>query len=170
MFHFGDAPDAGYTDQGRGRGATVWVNNEYDRAHACTLFYALTGERRALESGIVAARHWLDVDLCHRSDDPLRHGGLVAHSAHHVTEVVTPSHECRFTADRRYLKAAARQFAVLLDRGLGGMRSFKKFIEGDAVIRGVGSGRGFASSYTSLIIFASAAGKAGLLERFEYPI
>ncbi|MCK4581179.1 MAG: hypothetical protein KAU10_07495, partial [Dehalococcoidia bacterium] len=93
MLHFGDAPDAGYTDQGRGKGATVWVNNEYDRAHACTLFYAFTGERRVLESALVSARHWLDVDLCHRSDDPLRHGGLVAHSAHHVTGVVTPSHE-----------------------------------------------------------------------------
>ncbi len=339
MFHFGDAPDAGYTDQGRGKGATVWVNNEYDRAHACTLFYAFTGERRVLGSALVSARHWLDVDLCHRSDDPLRRGGLVAHSAHHVTEVVTPSHEwvdglldyyhltgrreglegavsiaenvlrhlkqphfrqpgassvreigwalrtsvaigretgeerflreakriadqlvmwhgqlggmlapytshsmprvpfmisiaanslaryllieddervkklivktaddllehCigpggvlyykefpslrtpaptihavetfthahRFTGNRRYLKAAARQFAAVLDRGSGGMRSFKKFIEGDAVIRGVGAGRGFASNYTSLIIFASAAGKDGLLERFEYPI
>ncbi len=93
MFHFGDAPDAGYTDQGRGRGLTVWVNNEYDRTHACTLFYGLIGERLTLESGLVAARHWLDVDLCHRSDDPLRHGGLVVHSAHHVSGSVTPSHE-----------------------------------------------------------------------------
>ena len=93
MFHFGDAPDAGYTDQGRGRGLTVWVNNEYDRAHACTLFYGLLGERLSLESGVIAARHWLDVDLCHRSDDPLRHGGLVVHSAHHVSGSVTPSHE-----------------------------------------------------------------------------
>jgi hypothetical protein len=93
MLHFGDAPDAGYTDQGRGRGSTVWVNNEYDRAHACTLFYALTGERRALEAALVAARHWLDVDLCHYSPNPLHHGGLRIHTAHHVTGGVTPSHE-----------------------------------------------------------------------------
>jgi hypothetical protein len=93
MMHFGDAPDAGYTDQGRGAGSTVWVNNEYDRAHACTLFYALTGERRALEAALVAARHWLDVDLCHYSPDPLHHGGLRIHTAHHVTGGVTPSHE-----------------------------------------------------------------------------
>ena len=93
MLHFGDAPDAGYTDQGRGRGSTVWVNNEYDRAHACALFYGLTGERRALEAALVAARHWLDVDLCHYSPDPLQHGGLRIHTAHHVTGGVTPSHE-----------------------------------------------------------------------------
>lgn len=30
MFHFGDAPDAGYTNQGRGQGHSVFVNNEYD--------------------------------------------------------------------------------------------------------------------------------------------
>ena len=93
MFHFGDAPDAGYTDQGRGRGSLVWVNNEYDRAHACTLLYALTGERRVFESGLRAAQHWLDVDLCHHSEDPLRRGGLVIHSAHHVSAGVIPSHE-----------------------------------------------------------------------------
>jgi hypothetical protein len=93
MLHFGDAPDAGYTDQGRGGGSTVWVNNEYDRAHACALFYALTGERRMLDSALVTARHWLDVDLCRFSPDPLKHGGLVIHSAHHVTGRVIPSHE-----------------------------------------------------------------------------
>lgn len=93
MFHFGDAPDAGYTDQGRGRGLTVWVNNEYDRPHACALFYALTGQRRVLDSGLVAARHWMDVDLCHYSENPLHHGGLKIHTAYHVTGGVTPSHE-----------------------------------------------------------------------------
>ena len=93
MLHFGDGPDTGYTNQGRGQGSTVWVNNEYDRSHACALFYSLTGERRVLESSLVAARHWLDVDLCHYSPDPLRHGGLVIHTAHHVTGSVTPSHE-----------------------------------------------------------------------------
>ena len=93
MMHFGDAPDAGYTGQGRGRGRAVWVNNEYDRPHACSLFYALTGLRRALDSALVTARHWLDVDLCRCSADPLRDGGLVAHSAYHATGAVYPSHE-----------------------------------------------------------------------------
>ena len=93
MFHFGDAPDAGYTNQGRGRGHTVWVNNEYDRPHACTLYYGLTGQRRALDSAMVTARHWLDVDLCHYSPDPLLDGGLKAHARYHVTGQTTPSHE-----------------------------------------------------------------------------
>jgi hypothetical protein len=93
MFHFGDAPDAGYTNQGRGRGHTVWVNNEYDRPHACTLYYGLTGQRRVLDSALVTARHWLDVDLCHYSPDPLLHGGLKAHTRYHVIGKATPSHE-----------------------------------------------------------------------------
>ncbi|MBN1874140.1 MAG: hypothetical protein JXA33_07905 [Anaerolineae bacterium] len=93
MFHFGDAPDAGYTNQGRGQGANVWVNNEYDRPHACALYYALTGQRRVLDSALVSARHWLDVDLCHYSPNPLYHGGLKIHTRYHVTGGVTPSHE-----------------------------------------------------------------------------
>jgi hypothetical protein len=93
MFHFGDAPDANYTNQGRGRGENVWVNNEYDRPHCCALYYGLTGQRRVLDSVLVCARHWLDVDLCHYSPDPLLHGGLKIHTRYHVTGRVTPSHE-----------------------------------------------------------------------------
>jgi len=93
MFHFGDAPDAGYTDQGRGRGHTVWVNNEYDRPHCCALYYGLTGQRRVLDSGLVSARHWLDVDLCHFNSDPLVNGGLRIHTRYHVTGGVIPSHQ-----------------------------------------------------------------------------
>jgi hypothetical protein len=98
------------------------VNNEYDRAHACTLFYALTGERRALDSALVTARHWIDVDLCHYSPDPLRDGGLVIHSAHHVTGRVIPSHEWvegfldyyHFTGRQEGLAAAYRVAENLL--------------------------------------------------------
>lgn len=93
MFHFGDAPNAGYTNQGRGKGQTVWVNNEYDRPHCCALYYGLTGQRRVLDSSLVAARHWLDVDLCHYSPDPMQQGGLKIHTRYHVTSGVTPSHE-----------------------------------------------------------------------------
>ncbi len=93
MFHFGDAPDAGYTNQGRGQGHSVWVNNEYDRPHACALYYALTGQRRVLDSALVSARHWLDVDFCHYDPDPLIDGGLKIHTRYHVTGGVTPSHE-----------------------------------------------------------------------------
>lgn len=114
MFHFGDAPDAGYTNQGRGQGHTVFVNNEYDRPHACALYYALTGQRRVLDSALVSARHWLDVDLCHYSPDPLLHGGLKIHTRYHVTGGVTPSHEWTeglldyyfFTGRREALDAA----------------------------------------------------------------
>jgi hypothetical protein len=93
MMHFGDAPDVHYTAQGRGHGEIVYVNNEYDRPHACTLYYALTGQRRVLDSGMVNARHWLDVDFCHRHPDPLIDGGLRIHTAYHATGGVTPSHE-----------------------------------------------------------------------------
>lgn len=93
MFHFGDAPDAGYTNQGRGRGQTVWVNNEYDRPHACALYYGLTGQRRVLDSCVVTARHWCDVDFCHYDPDPLVNNGLKLHTRYHVTGGVTPSHE-----------------------------------------------------------------------------
>jgi hypothetical protein len=118
MFHFGDAPDAGYTNQGRGRGHTVWVNNEYDRPHACTLYYGLTGQRRALDSALVTARHWLDVDLCHYSPDPLVDGGLKAHTRYHVIGKATPSHEWvegfldyYFLTGRREAMEAARSVA-----------------------------------------------------------
>ncbi len=93
MMHFGDAPDAGYTDQGRGGGESVWVNNEYDRPHMSLLYYALTGQRRLLDSALVCARHWLDVDFCHHHPDPLIHGGLKIHTAYHGTGKVIPSHE-----------------------------------------------------------------------------
>ncbi|MDE0630040.1 MAG: hypothetical protein OXH73_00905 [Caldilineaceae bacterium] len=93
MMHFGDAPDSGYTNQGRGEGENVWVNNEYDRPHACTLYYALTGQRRALDSALVSARHWLDVDFCHHHPDPLIDGGLRLHTRYHATGRCIPSHE-----------------------------------------------------------------------------
>ena len=93
MFHFGDAPDIHYTDQGRGNGETVWVNNEYDRPHICTLYYALTGQRRVLDSGLVNARHWIDVDFCSYNPDPLINGGLRIHDRYHATGKVIPSHQ-----------------------------------------------------------------------------
>lgn len=93
MLHFGDAPDHGYTNQGRGGGRQVWTNNEYDVPHAMFLMFARTGERRFRDIALAAARHWVDVDVCHASDDPLRAGGMITHSAGHVTGSVTPSHQ-----------------------------------------------------------------------------
>ena len=93
MIHWGDGPDAGYTQQGRGKGDLVWTNNEYDFPHAMYLLFAKTGERRFRDIATVAAQHWIDIDFCHYSDDPLRMGGQPIHTAGHVTGGVTPSHE-----------------------------------------------------------------------------
>ena len=93
MMHWGDGPDHGYTQQGRGKGELVWTNNEYDFPHAMFLLFAKTGERRFRDTGLVAAQHWVDVDFCHKSDDPLKMGGQPIHTAGHVTGGVTPSHE-----------------------------------------------------------------------------
>lgn len=93
MLHWGDAPDMGYTLQGRGNGELVWTNNEYDFPHAAMLIYARTAERRMLDYMLVTAQHWMDVDICHYSEDALRIHGQVTHSAKHVTGEVTPCHE-----------------------------------------------------------------------------
>jgi len=93
MLHWGDGPERGYTDQGRGRGELVWCNLEYDLPRAALLMYARTGERRMLDYLLVSAEHWMEIDTCHDSDDPLRHQGMIAHSARHATGGVTISHE-----------------------------------------------------------------------------
>ncbi|MGN6562275.1 MAG: hypothetical protein ACTHMU_06415, partial [Thermomicrobiales bacterium] len=93
VLDFGDAPDGGYTAQRRGGGGLVWTNNEYDFAHTMYLHAARTGERRFRAAADGAARHWLDVDICHASSDPLRLGGHIMHSVHHVTGGLAPSHQ-----------------------------------------------------------------------------
>lgn len=93
ILHWGDAPDPGYTQQGRGNGEPVWTNNEYDFPHAAMLMYARTSERRMLDYMLVAAEHWKDVDVCHYSNDPLRYKAQITHSAHHVSGDVEISHE-----------------------------------------------------------------------------
>ncbi len=123
MLCFGDAPDPGYTQQGRGNGDLVWTNNEYDFPHAMFMMYARTGIRRFLDYASVAAWHWMDVDVCHYSSDPLRMGGQWEHTRKHTGgseegcgckgEMVC-SHEWveglldyyHFTADERALKTA----------------------------------------------------------------
>lgn len=93
MMHWGDAPDMGYTTQGRARGDYVWTNNEYDYPHQCMIEYARTGNRAYLDRLLVAAEHWRDVDVCHFSDDPLLMGGQHMHSKYHVEVGCKPSHE-----------------------------------------------------------------------------
>lgn len=115
MLNWGDSPDPGYTNQGRGKGMPVWTNNEYDYPHACALFYARTGERRFLDYMITACSHWMDVDVCHYSKDPLKIGGQWEHTNGHCKDgVIVCSHEwveglldCyHFTGDERALETA----------------------------------------------------------------
>ena len=115
MLNFGDAPDPNYTKQGRGKGMLVWTNNEYDFPHACALEYMRTGERRFLDYVIAAAGHWMDVDVCHYSKDPLRMGGQWEHCRKHVLDsTMVCSHEWveglldlyHFTGDERALETA----------------------------------------------------------------
>ncbi len=91
--NWGDTPDPGYTNQNRGKGLPVWTNNEYDFPHACFLQYARTGVRRFLDYGLVASEHWMDVDVCHYSKNPLLLGGQWEHSARHIKDSsIVPSH------------------------------------------------------------------------------
>lgn len=115
MLNWGDAPDAGYTTQGRGNGEQVWVNNEYDYPHSCALQYVRTGIRRFLDYNFVAASHWMDVDVCHFSDNPLHIGGQWEHTAGHCKDgIMVCSHEWveglldyyHFSGDERGLKTA----------------------------------------------------------------
>lgn len=84
MLAFGDAPDPNYTAQGRGGGDLVWTNNEYDYPHAMYMMYARTGIRRFFDYANAAAWHWMDVDVCHYSKDPLRMGGQWEHTRKHT--------------------------------------------------------------------------------------
>ena len=115
MLNFGDAPDMNYTRQGRGKGMLVWTNNEYDFPHACALEYMRTGERRFLDYVIASACHWMDVDVCHYSKNPLRMGGQWEHCRKHVLDsTMVCSHEWveglldlyHFTGDERALRTA----------------------------------------------------------------
>lgn len=115
MMNWGDAPDPGYTSQGRGQGRPVWTNNEYDYPHAMYLMYAKTGTRRFLDYANVAAGHWMDVDVCHYSSNPLHIGGQWEHTMGHCgAGLMVCSHEwveglidCyHFTGNERALRTA----------------------------------------------------------------
>ncbi len=115
MLNFGDAPDPNYTRQGRGKGMLVWTNNEYDFPHACALMYMRTGERRFMDYLIASACHWMDVDVCHYSTNPLFQGGQWEHCRRHVLDsAIVCSHEWveglldlyHLTGDNRALETA----------------------------------------------------------------
>lgn len=115
MLNWGDTPDPGYTNQNRGKGRLVWTNNEYDYPHACFLQYARTGVRRFMDYGLIASEHWMDVDVCHYSDNPLLFGGQWEHCAKHTKDSsIVPSHSWveglldyyHFTGEERALHTA----------------------------------------------------------------
>jgi hypothetical protein len=115
MLNWGDTWDKGYTTQGRGNGKVVWSNNEYDFPHSCALQYARTGVRRFLDYLFVTAQHWMDVDICHYSSNPLNIGGQWEHTAGHcVNGIMVCSHEWveglldyyHFSGDERAYDAA----------------------------------------------------------------
>ncbi len=94
MINWGDSVDQGYTEQGRGNGKPVWSNNEYDYPHSCALQYARTGIRRFQDYLFTAARHWMDIDVCHYSRNELRIGGQWEHTAGHCKNgIMVCSHE-----------------------------------------------------------------------------
>lgn len=86
LLNWGDAPDPGYTSQGRGHGNVVWTNNEYDYPHQATLLYTRTGIRRYLDYLLISAEHWIDVDICHYSKDPLIIDGQWMHTNNHCLD------------------------------------------------------------------------------------
>lgn len=121
MLNFGDTPDMNYTTQGRGGGDLVWCNNEYDFPHACALLYVRNGTRRFLDYNIAAVSHWMDVDVCHFSDNPLFLGGQWEHTNGHCRgnvrrheDLMVCSHQWveglldyyHFTGDERGLETA----------------------------------------------------------------
>lgn len=115
MMNYGDSPDDTYTSKSLGEGELVWTNNEYDFPHAASLQYARTGIRRFLDYALVAARHLIDVDICHYSNDPFLIGGQWEHSKRHVIDSkIACSHQWveglldyyHFTGDKEGLDAA----------------------------------------------------------------
>ena len=119
MMHFGDTADMHYTNQGRGGGSIVWSNNEYDYPHACALMYARSGIRRFMDYNIAHARHWMDVDVCHYSQDRSRIGGQIEHTSGHVRDgVQVPSHEwCEGLLDYYHLTGDERGLETAIGIG-----------------------------------------------------
>jgi hypothetical protein len=127
ILHWGDAPDPGYTQQGRGNGEPVWTNNEYDFPHAAMLMYARSGERRMLDYMLVTAEHWMDVDVCHYSEDPLRYQAQIIHSAGHISGEVEASHEwVEGLLDYYHVTGEERAFQIAIGIGENVLRQLEQ--------------------------------------------
>jgi len=61
-----------------------WGNMEYDTPHAFLLQYIRSGDTRFFKAGEEAARHHMDVDTVHHSQDKKRIGMVYAHCLCHV--------------------------------------------------------------------------------------
>ena len=167
MLNFGDAPDMNYTLQGRGRGELVWTNNEYDFPHACACLYMRTGERRFLDYTIAAANHWMDVDVCHYSLDPLRVGGQWEHCRKHVLDsTMVCSHEwVEGLLDLYHLTGNSRA----LETALGIGENVRRLLETPAYqTRGESNARETGWALRSLTALYVETGDRKWLERAEW--
>lgn len=70
----------------------VWANNEYDLIHTMSIELLRTGRRSIWPTLKAIARHNIEVDFIHYSDDEWLHHGSPAHSAHHDNASAYPSH------------------------------------------------------------------------------
>lgn len=86
-----DSPDAIHPAD-PDRYEPVWANNEYDLIHAVGVELMRTGQRDLWPLLRALARHQIEVDFVHYSDDPWQHHGSPAHSAYHNLASAYPSH------------------------------------------------------------------------------
>ncbi len=85
MMHFGDVYDKAYTNQGRGGNHLVFSNNQYDYPFNSYLLFIRNGSRRFFDYFSASARHMMDLDICHFSNDRFRVHGLIEHCSEHTS-------------------------------------------------------------------------------------
>jgi hypothetical protein len=79
------------------KGASMWIDNEYDTPAAAILGFVRTGDAAALRVGLASAQHYADVDCIHFSTRSLNWvGGPHSHShdiwGHHTSDPPNTSH------------------------------------------------------------------------------
>jgi hypothetical protein len=79
------------------KGASMWIDNEYDVPAAAILGFVRTGDVDALRVGVASAQHYVDVDTIHFStQNPNWIGGPHSHShdtnGHHTSDAPNMSH------------------------------------------------------------------------------
>jgi hypothetical protein len=126
MMDWGDDVEPGYTQgynaSGMKPAGAVWTNNEYDFLFAVLHQMLRTGQSRLWAVAERSARHAMDIDFMHYSDDPWLHHGSPAHCAGHTTAASYPSHIWTegllhyyyLSADREALETARLSGAFIL--------------------------------------------------------